>query len=68
MTQQKQMTDKELDQVSGGSAFVKLGDLRGRQASRHIIHPQFLQIVHPELAQSKNGKPFSATDNDHKDW
>ena len=27
MIKQKQMTEKELDQVSGGPAFVKLGDL-----------------------------------------
>ena len=29
MTKQKQMTDKELDQVSGGSAFVKLDGVSG---------------------------------------
>ena len=26
MTKQKQMTEKELDQVSGGPAFIKLTD------------------------------------------
>ena len=38
MTKQKQMTEKELDQVSGGSAFVKLGDLRGKRMSRKGVN------------------------------
>ena len=31
MTKQKQMTDKELDQVSGGPVYVKVGDMTGRR-------------------------------------
>jgi len=38
MTKQKQMTEKELDQVSGGPAFVKLGDLRGKRMSRKGVN------------------------------
>jgi len=30
MTKKKQMTEKELDQVSGGPAFVKFGDMTDR--------------------------------------
>jgi bacteriocin-like protein len=33
MTKQKQMTEKELDQVSGGPVYVKLGD---KESSRTI--------------------------------
>ena len=32
------MTEKELDQVSGGPAFVKLGDLRGKRMSRKGVN------------------------------
>ena len=38
MTKQKQMTEKELDQVSGGPVFVKLGDLRGKRMSRKGVN------------------------------
>jgi len=38
MTKQKQMTEKELDQVSGGPAFVKIGDLRGKRMSRKGVN------------------------------
>jgi bacteriocin-like protein len=29
MTKQKQMTEKDLDQVSGGAGYLKIGDLTG---------------------------------------
>ena len=38
MTKQTQMTEKELDQVSGGPAFVKIGDLRGKRMSRKGVN------------------------------
>jgi bacteriocin-like protein len=43
MKENKQMTEQELDQVTGGSAFVKLGDIKGSFTSsrRGIIHPNF---------------------------
>jgi bacteriocin-like protein len=64
----EQMSEKDLDNVIGGGVYIKFDGVKGRQASRHIVHPNYLQIVHPNYGQSKNGKPLSATDNDHKDW
>ena len=29
MKENKQMTEQELDQVTGGAAFMKLGDIKG---------------------------------------
>ena len=52
MTTQKQMTEKELDQVSGGPHirdFNGRTGVIGNRASRHIVHPNY--------RQSKNGKP-----------
>ena len=47
MTTQKQMTEKELDQVSGGP--LNPDSMMPNRASRHIVHPNY--------RQSKNGKP-----------
>ena len=60
MTKQKQMTENELDQVSGGPHIRNFNGrtgVIGNRASRHIVHPDYLQIVHPDYRQSKNGKP-----------
>ena len=56
----EQMSEKDLDNVIGGGVYIKFDGVKGRQASRHIVHPNY--------RQSKNGTPLSATDNDHKDW
>jgi bacteriocin-like protein len=52
MAKQKQMTEKELDRVSGGPHIRNFNGrtgVIGNRASRHIVHPDYLQ--------SKNGKP-----------
>ena len=41
MTKQKQMTEKELDQVSGGPVFAKYDGVVGNRASRGIIVPDY---------------------------
>jgi bacteriocin-like protein len=35
MTTQKQMTEKELDQVSGGPVYVKIGDKESPSIPKH---------------------------------
>ena len=37
-TQHNEMTADEMDQVSGGPAFVKIGDLRGKRMSRKGVN------------------------------
>jgi bacteriocin-like protein len=56
MTKQKQMTEKELDQVSGGP---HIRNFNGRLG---VIEKRNNSVVNPI------GKPLSATDKDHKDW
>ena len=43
MKENKQMTEQELDQVTGGAAFMKLGDIKGSFTSSRlgIIVPDF---------------------------
>ena len=43
MKENKQMTEQELDQVTGGAAWMKLGDIKGSFTSSRlgIIHPNF---------------------------
>ena len=43
MKENKEMTEQELDQVTGGAAFMKLGDIKGSFTSsrRGIVHPQY---------------------------
>ena len=45
----EQMSEKDLDTVIGGAAYIKIDGVKGRQASRHIVHPNYLQ--------SQNRKP-----------
>tara|TARA_B100000809_G_C14765586_1_gene397463 strand:- start:197 stop:445 length:249 start_codon:yes stop_codon:yes gene_type:complete len=60
MTKQKQMTEKELDQVSGGAGWWADG-IRGKGRD---VGP----IGHINSIVNPIGKPLSATDRDHKDW
>ena len=43
MKENKEMTEQELDQVAGGMAFIKLGDIKGSFTSSclGVVHPEF---------------------------
>ena len=54
MTKQKQMTDKELDQVSGGSAFVKLDGVSGGLINDEF--DDFRGLINDEFDDFKGSK------------
>ena len=64
MEDNKQLTEQELDQVTGGAAFMKLGDIKGSFTSSRlgIVHPQYKvgrvgsnPTPHPKVVKGRYG-------------
>jgi bacteriocin-like protein len=79
MTTQKQMTEKELDQVSGGPHIRDFsgrpGVIEKRNSSAGVLDGLCFPIWGGKFAVGQTGfdvgpigRRVSATDNDHKDW
>ena len=71
MIKQKQMTDKDLDQVAGGILGQANGLNMPKQGGRRKRNNIQESCANGSFFRSKVspiGKSLSATDNDHKDW